>query len=70
MTRKSFSDPLTPRILSLCSSCTALISSAQGGQGPKSELTHQTGETLECTWDSDTWVDLDKNTLGGVDVNL
>lgn len=34
------------------------------------ELNHKTGETLEGTWNSDGWADLDKDTLGCVDINL
>jgi hypothetical protein len=33
-------------------------------------LDHETGESLECSWDADGWADLNKNTLGSVDVDL
>ena len=31
---------------------------------------HETGESLECTWDADGWADFDEDTLSGVDVDL
>jgi hypothetical protein len=34
------------------------------------QLNHETGETLEGTWDSNCGADFDKNAFGGVDVNL
>lgn len=34
------------------------------------ELDHKTGESLERTWNSDSWADLDKNTFSRVNVNL
>lgn len=34
------------------------------------ELDHQTGETLEGTWDSDSRADLDEDAFGGMDVDL
>lgn len=34
------------------------------------QLDHQTGETLECTGNAHGGVDLDEDTLGGVDENL
>jgi len=33
-------------------------------------LTHQSGETLEGSWDTDVRINLDKDVLGGVDVDL
>lgn len=33
-------------------------------------LTHQSGETLEGSWDTDVRINLDENVLGGVDVDL
>lgn len=34
------------------------------------KLDHETSESLESTRDADRWVDFDKNSSGGVDVNL
>ena len=34
------------------------------------ELDHKTGESLEGTWNTDGWADLDENTFGGMDVDL
>ena len=34
------------------------------------ELDHETGETLEGTWDADLWVDFDEDALGSVNVDL
>lgn len=33
-------------------------------------MDHETGESLECSWDADGWADLNKDTLGSVDVDL
>jgi hypothetical protein len=34
------------------------------------ELDHETGESLECTWDADGGADFDEDALGRVDVDL
>lgn len=33
-------------------------------------MDHEAGESLECSWDADGWADLNKDTLGSVDVDL
>jgi hypothetical protein len=34
------------------------------------ELDHETGETLEGTWDTDLRVDFDENAFGSMDIDL
>lgn len=34
------------------------------------QLDHKTGESLECTRDTDGWADLDEYTFGGMNVDL